>query len=100
MLLLIDSVNWDFDTEQERMNSWEFLSNYFYNPIYIKALFMLKSWPIIGSYAGNMLFNHITSIYGVISAYIEAHELAESMCFEEFTFIPPVKFDFYVKIFK
>ncbi|EGR30581.1 sodium hydrogen exchanger family protein, putative [Ichthyophthirius multifiliis] len=79
LLLLIESVNWDIDTQNQRMNSWEFLSNYINNPFYIQILFYLKTWPIIGEIAGNMLFNHISHIYDVLSTYIEAHESAEEV---------------------
>jgi hypothetical protein len=48
-LILMESVNWDLDYQSERMNSWEFLSNYFHSPLQTFLLFKLKSVPIIGA---------------------------------------------------
>ena len=36
-------------------------------------------FPLIGGLAGNLLFNHISHIYDVVSTYIEAHETAEEI---------------------
>lgn len=80
LLVLISSVNWDLDNSAERLSSWEFLHTYFTYPFYINTLFILKSFPIIGQFISNMLFNHISNIYDIVSTYILAHEQAEGFC--------------------
>ena len=78
--MLIESVNWDLDYSGQRMSSWEFLQEQFHSPIYIKTLFIMKTIPFLGNYMSNILFNHISNIYDVVSSYIEAHKIVEDLC--------------------
>jgi hypothetical protein len=83
-LLLMETVNWDLDNQMERMNSWEFLMTYLHNPIYMHALFKLKTFPLIGNYVSSVLFNRLSEIYDVISNYIVAHAMTQEIA-QEFT---------------
>ncbi|EGR30426.1 sodium hydrogen exchanger family protein, putative [Ichthyophthirius multifiliis] len=79
LLLLLESVNWDLDAQNESMNSWEFLYNYFHNPYYIQILFQLQVVPFFRNKTSNLLFNQIAFIYDVVTTYIEAHETVEEI---------------------
>jgi len=86
-IILKESTDWDLDKEAYPMTSWDHLSSHFMNPTYIDALFYLKSIPIVGRYAKNALFNHLSYVYDASLNYVSAHEavesIAESFPFEE-----------------
>ena len=76
--MLLESVSWDLDyADVQPMNSWEFLSNYFLKRKYVRLLFALKNYPIIGKFARNTVFSQLSFGYDVISCYIRAHEHVE-----------------------
>jgi len=56
------------------MCSWDFLYNLFYSPLYMRFLYWLIKLPIIGKYAGTLLFDWISMGYEVLSTYVKAHE--------------------------
>jgi hypothetical protein len=81
-LQLLESANWDLDTEKEPMNSWDFITNHFFDQSTIQLLFGSRNWPIVGKIARSWLFNHLSFLYDVASSYIAGHEKAESIARE------------------
>lgn len=79
LILLINSVNFDIDNVEQRLNGWEFLNSGLIYKQYMNILFKLKFTPIIGNLARNLLFNHISAAYDLVIGYIESNEKAESI---------------------
>ncbi len=79
-IILKESTDWDLDKEAYPMTSWDHLSSHFMNPTYIDLLFYLKGVPILGKYAKNALFNHLSYVYDASLNYVSAHEAVESIC--------------------
>ena len=61
------------------MNSWDFIANNFIGQNYIRIIFLVKNLPIIGKYAKNGLFNHLSYVYDVVSTYLLAHKHVEEI---------------------
>jgi len=78
-ILLKESADWDLDREAYPMSSWDHISIHFMNPSYIRFLFFMKSLPIVGKYAKNALFNHLSYVYDVVLNYVNAHETVENI---------------------
>jgi|JI6StandDraft_1071083.scaffolds.fasta_scaffold10698_6 hypothetical protein len=51
------------------MNSWEWIKAQI-SQSYIKFLFMLRGYSLIGRYARNYLFNYVAYSYDIVSSYI------------------------------
>ena len=77
LILLVESANFDLDNAHSLMNSWEFISNGLINKSYMNLLFKLKYAAVIGGFARNLLFNHISHAYDVVIGYIISLEKAE-----------------------
>lgn len=71
-VLLIQSANFDLDTDTEELESWVWIKNQFSSTI--KFLSEIRKMTIIGSVARNYLFNYVSYCYDVVSAYIQANE--------------------------
>lgn len=78
-LLLKESADWDLDKDSSPMTSWDHVSNHFMNPTYIRFLFFMKGLPIVGTFAKNALFSHLSYVYDVVLNYVNAHEAVESI---------------------
>lgn len=78
-MLLKESADWDLDKDSSPMTSWDHVSNHFMNPTYIRFLFFFKGLPILGSFAKNALFNHLSYVYDVVLNYVNAHEIVEGI---------------------
>lgn len=83
LILLNNAVNFDIDNVGQRLNSWEFIKVSLINKQYMSLLFKLKFTPLLGNFARNLLFNHISSAYDMVIGYIESHEIAEHI-FKQF----------------
>lgn len=59
------------------MSSWDFVHNLFYSPLYLRFLYWMKGFPLIGGFAGDLLFDWVGMGYQVISTYVKAHEETE-----------------------
>jgi len=78
LILLNQAANFGIDNAVQKMNSWQFIIVGLINKQYVNTLFNLKFTPIIGRFARNLLFNHISLAYDIVIGYIEAHEKAET----------------------
>ena len=79
LILLNQAANFGIDNAVQKMNSWQFIIVGLINQQYVDTLFKFKLTPIIGRFARNLLFNHISSAYDIVIGYIEAHEKAENI---------------------
>ena len=70
-LLLLQSANFDLDTETEELQSWSWIKNQFSDNI--KFLSQIRKTYIVGSFARDYLFNYISYCYDVVSSYIQAN---------------------------
>lgn len=61
------------------MKSWEFISTNFIDHYYIRMLFRMKRFPLIGYFARRALFRQLSFIYDVVSTYLLAHEKVDHM---------------------
>jgi hypothetical protein len=77
MSLLVESVRWDLDTVHQRMCSWDFIYSLFYQPLYMRFLYWIKGFPILGRHAGNLLFDWVGMGYEVMSTYVKAQQETE-----------------------
>jgi hypothetical protein len=56
----MESASWEADNRDTPLKDWVYIDGSIYKHRYIKILLELKDWPIIGDFAGNMVFNHIS----------------------------------------
>ena len=82
MLLLLESANNDVDNEENSMDSWGYILNNFYNKQLLNGLIYARNFPILGSFAKQILFEQISHVNEVTSTYITAHERVEHFAHE------------------
>ena len=75
----MESSNWDLDNDAYPMNSWDYISTYFFNDYYMKTLNYLKFVPVVGNFAKGAIFKQLSFVYDVVSTYLIAHEKVEAM---------------------
>jgi hypothetical protein len=61
----------DQDEANNRMHSWEYISSGLLQHWFVKILFHLRNYPILGKYATIMMHNHIFNAFEVSIAFIQ-----------------------------
>ena len=72
VMFLMQSANFDLDTETEELESWAWIRSQFSSNIRFVA--ELRKNYILGPFARDYLFNYISYCYDVVSSYIQANE--------------------------
>jgi len=70
-LHLQDAANIDQDRSEKRMHSWEYISEGLLSPNYLKFLFKWRNYPILGSYASKLMYNHIFHAFEIAISFIQ-----------------------------
>lgn len=68
--MLMGSVNMNLDEIGTRMDSWDYISSGLLQHWYVKFLFYLRNYPILGRYASLFMHNHIFNAFEVTISFI------------------------------
>ena len=79
VVVLIEAADRSLDHEADLMKDWEFIKSYIVSERTLQILNVMQSWPCIGKYSKQYLFNKITKSYDAIISFIEGHEEANKM---------------------
>lgn len=71
---LTECVDLDLDSVQEPMNSWDYLISEEESTIFFTIIFYLRQFPIVNHYAFSQIYQRVSSIYDLVSTYIEGIE--------------------------
>ena len=74
---LTECVNLDLDAADEPMNSWDYLIVQEQNNIFYAVVFWLRQFPIVSNYALGQIYQKVSTIYDLVSTYIESIEECE-----------------------
>ncbi|CAG9311411.1 unnamed protein product [Blepharisma stoltei] len=78
-LVLIESCNRALDNESQKMADWELLQKELYSKRLMNIYNYLASFPVIGQFFKNLLYDRVILAYDAASTFISAHTEAEEL---------------------
>lgn len=73
VLILVDSVDWAIDAEEDAISDWKYLKKSLVHSDLVKFYLMAKGAPVVGKYFDKNLYHSMALAYDVSSAYVSAH---------------------------
>lgn len=79
---LTECIDLDLDGANLPMNSWDYLISEEQNMLFFPVIFWLQKYPLVNRYAFSLIYQRISSIYDLVSTYIEGIKQCERECSE------------------
>ena len=74
---MTECVDLDLDAADEPMNSWDYLISEEQNNVFFSFVFWLRQFPVVSSYAMGQIYQKVSTIYDLVSTYIEGIQECE-----------------------